>query len=384
MGKLSMNADRNRGKLTVENLSSDKTFRSKFIDKPLWLKLIIPLFVFIWPFVYFFREVIPFNDQYIAIANDFDSLYYVYKAYLIDALSNWRIPLWSPSEAAGFPFYSSPFAQTFYPLNLFLVVFYNLADGYTRLDHQTFTVLGVSIFALGLFYWLRLLNLNLRAVLFATCVMSVSFKIAEILRFPNAIHTAAWYPWILFAIAKILFSQSVKNLVRYGLFLSFFLICLLTGGYPYYIYYSLFLFGPYLLIFFIPKLRQKLFVNPIGSLKTSIVVLSVAGLSSLLICVPYLYKISQMLKETTDRTGGNFEYSTAHVFNFEDTIGSLIFPPAAQAEGWYYFGILSVLLIFLYFFSGLSAAYSSFRKSSERVRVENLPFYQDPWIKIFF
>jgi hypothetical protein len=214
--------------------------------------------------------------------------------------------------------------------------------------------------------------------------MSVSFKIAEILRFPNAVHTAAWYPWILFAIAKILFSQSVKESVKYGVLLVFFLICLLTGGYPYYIYYCVFLFSPYLLVFFIPKLRQKLFVNPIGSLKTSIVVLSVAGLSSLLLCGPYLYKISQLLKETTDRGGGNFEYSTAHLFNFEDTIGSLIFPPTAQAEGWYYFGILSVLLILLYFFSGLSLAYSSSLKSSERVKLESQPWYQDPWIKIFF
>jgi hypothetical protein len=379
-----MNADRDRKKLLDENLSPDEISGRKPTYKHLGLKVLIPLFIFVWPFIYFFREVIPFNDQYVAISNDFDSLYYVYKVYLLDGLSHLRIPFWSPSEAAGFPFYSSPFAQAFYPLNLFLVVFYNLAGGYTRLDHQTFTVLGVSIFAIGLFCWLRLLNLNFRAVIFATCVMSVSFKVAEIFRFPNAVHTAAWYPWILFAIVKVFLSQSVKESVKYGVLLVCFLICFLTGGYPYYIYYSLFLFGPFLLVFFIPKLRQKLLVNPIGSLKTSIVVLSVAGLSSLLICGFYLYKISQLLKETTDRAGGNFEYSTAHLFNFEDTIGSLIFPPAAQAEGWYYFGISSVLLIFLYFFSSLSAPYSSFRKSSERVRAENLPWYQDPWIKIFF
>jgi hypothetical protein len=379
-----MNGNRDCTNLPDGKLSPGLIDRKTIAREPAWLKFLIAPLVFFWPFVYFFKEILPIKGKYIAIANDFDSLYYVYKAYLLDHLSNFRIPLWSPSEGAGFPFYSSPFAQAFYPLNLFLTVFYKLAGGYTRLDHQVFTVLGVSIFALGLFCWLRLLNLNLRAVLFATFVMSVSFKVAETLRFPNAVHTAAWYPWILFAITKILFSQSVKESVKYGFLLVFFLICLLTGAYPYYIYYSLFLFGPYLLLFLIPKLRQKFFVNPIGRLKTSIAVLIVAGLSSLLICGPYLYKMSRLLKETTDRGGNSFEYSTYHLFNFEDTIGALIFPPASQTEGWFYFGILGLLLIVLYFFSGLSVAYSSLRKHSDLGRVESLPWYQDPWIKIFF
>ena len=379
-----MNANRKNGNFPHKDLSPGSINSSTLTCEPAWLKFMGALLVFFWPFVYFFRQVIPFKGKYIAIVNDFNFLYYFYKPYLLDNLIHLRIPLWSPSEGGGFPFYSNPFAQAFYPLNLFLAVFYELTGGYTRLDHQLFTVLGVSIFALGLFCWLRLLNLNTRAVLFATFVMSVSFKVAEILRFPNAVHTAAWYPWILFAITKVLFSQSVKESAKYGLLLTIFLICLLTGGYPYYVYYCLFLFGPYLLLFLIPKLRHKFFINQTVRLRNSIFVLIVAGLSSLLICGPYLYKMSKLLKETADRGGNSFEYSTAHLFNFEDTIGSLIFPPAAQAEGWYYFGILGLLLILLYLLSGLSVNYSSLRKPSGLERAESLPWYQDPWIKIFF
>ena len=338
-----------------------------------WKKSLILAFVFLWPFIYFLPRVISFKGIYAPIGNDFISLYYSYKVYLLDCLSHLRIPLWSPSEAAGFPFYSSPFTQTFYPLNLLLTVYYWLVGGYSALDHQRFTVLGISIFSLGLFFWLRLLRLNLRAVLFATLIMSVSFKMSEILRFPNAVHSAAWYPWILFAITKIFYSQSIKESVKFGLLLLFFLICLFTAGYPYYIYYSQFLFGPYLLLFFIPGLSEKLFANKISNLKRSIVVFLVTCLFSLLICSPYLYKMSSLLKETADRGGGNFAYSTLHLFTFEDTIGSLLFPPAAQGEGWYYFGILGLLLILLYLFSGLYVNKANIR-----------PWYQDPWIKIFF
>lgn len=323
-------------------------------------------------------------NPHVGIGNDFESLYYVYKVYLLDHLSHFRIPLWSPSEGAGFPFYSNPFAETFYPLNLFLTVFYHLAGGYTRLDHQVFTILGLSIFGLGLFFWLRLLNLNLRAVIFATFVMSVSFKVSEILRFPNAVHTAAWYPWILLAITKVLLSQSLKESVKYGFLLVFFLICLFTGGYLYYVYYSLFLFGPYLLIFLVPKLRNKFFGNKTVNLKTSIFVLTAAGLSSLAICGPYLYKMSSLLRDTTDRGGKVFSYSTQHLFNFKNTIGSLIFPPAAPADGWCYFGILGVLLILLYFFSGLSGVYSLYAKPVELDKSKSRRWYLDSGIKLFF
>jgi hypothetical protein len=38
--------------------------------------------------------------------------------------------------------------------------------------------------------------------------------------------------------------------------------------------------------------------------------------------------------DPTDRGGGNYAYSTEYEFTFSDTVGSLAFPPAAQAEGW--------------------------------------------------
>jgi hypothetical protein len=381
-----MNVDPSRESLP-EGKSFPESTDANFVScdcEPAWQKFLISAFVFLWPFVYFWRQVLPLKGEYIGIGMDFEPWYYVYKVYLLDNLSRFKIPLWSPAEAAGFPFYSSPLTQTFYPLNIFLAIFYKLAGGYTRLDHQIFTILGVSIFALGLFFWLRQLNLNLRAVLFATLIMSVSFKVAEILRFPNAVHTAAWYPWILFCITNILQKPSVKELARYGGLLVVFLFCFFTGGYPYFIYYSLFLFPPYLLLFLIPKLRYKLFGTPIVKLKNSILSLLVTVTFSLLIWGLYLYQMNLLLKETVGRGGGDFEFATKISSNYVDTIGSLIFPPIANPEGWFYFGFFGVFLILIYFFRILAIVYSSYAKPPKFQKCKNLPWYQDTWIIIIF
>ncbi len=285
------------------------------------------------------------------MGNDFILLYYKYKVYLLACLADFHFPLWSPAEGAGYPFYTNPFTQTFYPLNLVLVVWYKISGGYDPLDHQVFTVLGISIFALGLFMWLRQVNTNLRAVVFGVLVMSVSFKVTEITRFPNAIHTAAWYPWALYAFTKIMLSKSLKEAAIGGALLALFFICLFTGGYPYYVYYCLFLFTPYLLVFLAKPLRERLFAPCLIHFKRAFVTLALAGGASLLVCAPYIIGIKHLMAETIDRAGKDFRYSTFHVFNFEDTVGSLVYPPAASAEGWYFFSITGLLIILLYWLS---------------------------------
>ena len=317
--------------------------------QPIVTSFLLPLFVFCWPIVYLFRLVVPINGRYTALINDFIILSYRYKVYLLDHFADLSFPLWSPSEAAGFPFYVNPFAQAFYPLNLLLAVWYKISGGYNPIDHQVFTVLGVSIFALGLFMWLRLINTNLRAVVFGALVMSVSFKVTEILRFPNAVHTTAWYPWILYALTRIIFSQTIKKLIISAILLLMFLFCFSTGGYPYYVYYSQFLFVPYILIFLVKPLRVQLFgIRPIRW-KPVLATLAVTAIIAALTCGPYLLGIKRLMTETADRGGKDFRYSTSHVFNFEDTVGSLVYPPNSETEGWYFFSITAVLVLFLYF-----------------------------------
>ncbi|MFH2096628.1 MAG: hypothetical protein ABIJ16_13040, partial [Bacteroidota bacterium] len=312
------------------------------------LHMAVPFFIFFWPFIYLFRHVFPINGRYTAIGNDFGYLYYTYKVYLLANLADGRIPLWSPSEGCGFTFYSNPFAQMFYPLNVILLIWYKVFGRYNPIDHQIFTVLGISIFALGLFMWLRQITGNVRSALFSALIMSVSFKITEIMRFPNAVHAAAWYPWILFAVTGIVMGKSRKETILYSVLLVFSLISLCTAGYPYFIYYALFLFLPYFLTFLVKPVRAILFGNVSIQWKRSFLALLLSGVVTLAICGPYLLSVKTLMDQTTDRTGKDFTYSAAHVFNFEDTVGSLIFPPSCQSEGWYFFSITALLMILVF------------------------------------
>ncbi|MGA2323256.1 MAG: hypothetical protein ABSG22_05355 [Sedimentisphaerales bacterium] len=291
------------------------------------------------------------DGTYAAIGNDFISLYFWHKVYLLANLAQFHLPLWSPSEAGGFPFYTNPFAQACYPLNIPLVFWYKIAGGYSPVDQQVFTVLGLSIFALGLFMWLKSINKNIRAVLFATLVMSISYKITETIRFPNAVHSAAWYPWVLYAITKIMLSPSAKKAVQYGILLAFSLICLCTGGYPYFAYYSVFLFVPYFLVFLVKPLRSRLIGPDLINWKRALLTLALAGAAAGLICSPYILGVRHLVSQATDRGGKDFAYSTAHTFTFKDTLGSLVYPPAASTEGWYFFSITALLVLIVYLFA---------------------------------
>ncbi|MCX5632570.1 MAG: hypothetical protein NTW93_02695 [Phycisphaerae bacterium] len=322
-------------------------------------KCLIGVFIFFWPLIYLFHHILPINGQHTAMGNDFILLYYKYKVYLLACLAEFKFPLWSPSEGCGFPFYINPFAQVFYPLNLPLVLWYKISGGYNPIDHQFFAIIGISIFALGLYKWLRLINKNMRAVVLSTIIISVSFKITEILRFPNAVHTAAWYPWILYAITKIFKSQSVKDSLLGGATLVFSIICLCTGGYPYYVYYSQFLFVPYFLIFLIRPFRRYLFNIDSIKWKNAVLTFAVCAIITALICGPYLLSIKNLMSQTIDRAGKDFGYSTEHVFDFTDTIGSLVWPPTAQVEGWYFFSITALLIILLYLFTKSTGRFSS-------------------------
>lgn len=310
--------------------------------------LLLCLAVFAWPFVFLWEDVLPVNGRYAEIGNDFVALYFKYKIYLLDCLSDGYFPWWSPSEACGFPFYSNPFTAAFYPLNAPLALYVSFLGGYSQLDHQIFTVLGLSIFALGLFFWLRLLGWNPASALFSTAVMSVSFKMTELVRFPNAAHTAAWYPWILYALTLAAFSGSRLKKAWAAMLLAAFTVCFITAGYPYFVYYGIFLFVPYICALLWRPLCARLFGRDLVSAAGAALAMASGLAAALLLCGPYLLAVRTLMSQTSDRSGGNFGYSTSHVFDLEDTLGSLVYPPAASTEGWYFFSITGLLLVVLF------------------------------------
>ncbi len=328
-----------------------RSFREKF--QSLSCKYLLPLGLFLFPFLFFFPRTIPIHEEFYIVGNDFIPISYSYKVYLLDFLSRLQFPLWSPSEAAGFPFFSSPFSQPFYPLNIPLAIGYLLNGGYSVLDHQRYAVLGVSIFALGIYYWLRQFKLSLPAVVTAGLIAPVSFKISELIRYPIGLHTAAWYPWILLAMTLILRSKKTKDTWMGGMLLVVTLYCLLTGGYLYFLYYSLFLFLPYLSIFLFPRMRTAFFPDLKSILLSKYLVLLFSAMAAGILGSPYLLHQINLIRLVSARSGDSFLFSTAHVFNPMDTLGSFLFPPVSQTEGWYYFSLGALLLILLFLGSAL-------------------------------
>ena len=315
---------------------------------------IFPLLVFIWPFLIFWQLVIPTSFSK-TIGNDFIHWYFTYKVYLMANLSQSRLPLWSPAEAAGFPFFSSPLTQTFYPLNFPYALYARLQGGISILSYQIFTIAGISIFALGIYTLLRTFKLSSRSALVVSLILPISFKLIETGRFPNAVHTAAWYPWILFLLTRLFFAQSKKAAVLGAFLLALLGINIMTAGYPYFVYYLLFLIPPYLVILAIPSFRKQLFPEaPIIRWKFFLGSIIGAGAAALLILWPYLLAMKNLLGQTTNRTGQYLVWSTGKwSTTLVDFIGSAIFPPAASSEGWFYFGIFSLLLILFFIAASL-------------------------------
>jgi hypothetical protein len=301
----------------------------------------------IWPFVFLFPYVMPWHAHYATVGNDFKPLYYNYKFYWIAAMSNGFFPHWSPSEACGFPFFSNPFAAALYPLNYLLLPLYSLLHGYSMLDHQRFAVLGISIFTTGLYAWLRFaLGFDRRSCLVSALIIGISSRMTELLRFPNAIHSAAWYPWILLCLHKIFVSKTKREALFSAIGLAIALMCLITAGYPYMAFYLLFLAIPYALMLAIPVARQKMFTinTPISPYRIMFAIGSVCV--TLCSTLFYLRPMKMLLNQTTDRSGGSWSYSTFHIFSMRDSVGSFVYPLAANFEGIFYFSAVALLLIF--------------------------------------
>jgi hypothetical protein len=304
------------------------------------------LLLALWPFVYMWPYLMSYS---LTPGNDFHTLYYRYKLYLVDLLAQGRpVPIWSPTEAAGFPFRANPFVGATYPLNHLLAAIYRLNGGYSEYDHVLFTIAAFSIFAIGMAVWLRALGEKPGGAILAALVFATSLKMTELMRFPNAAHAAAWIPWLL---AGITLAFQKRRAIAAGLICLVSSYCLLTAGYPYIAYYTQFLAGPWILLLLIPATRRIVCLqsddkrtSPIIALTT---ILAGCGLA-LGLCLSWLREMKRMLDATTDRQGDNWDYSTEHEWTVIDVLGSLVYPPRASMEGWYFFGIVALSMMALF------------------------------------
>jgi len=295
------------------------------------------LIIFIWPFVYLF----PLTFGFLAVGNDFDLIYFSYKRYIAEMLSAGIIPLWSPVDGNGFSLIFNPFAQYFYIPGWTLYLVHFITKNLSLHTFLLYTIFAISIFSLGIFYWLKSLKIDQTIAFFSSLIIACSLKVTELLRFPNAAHAAAWMPWILYGINLMIEENKKKSL----LVIFFSNLFILTAGYPYFIVYSLFLFIPYIL--FIPFIFYDYNILKFNSKTINFYFLIfLTFVSSYLVAMPWLLKVRNLMSRLVDRTENNWDYATEHAFNWKDSIGSWVFPPASSTEGWYYSGIIVSFIIF--------------------------------------
>jgi hypothetical protein len=294
-----------------------------------------------------FLILLPYTLQYFEVGNDFELYYFTYKKYIFELLKVGHLPLWSPVEASGTSLVFNPLAQYFYiPSWIFYFICFLIGD-LTKYYFLIYTIFAISIFNLGLFFYLKTLNINYKVAITTIFITGLSLKITELLRFPNALHSFAWFSWILYGINLANFELNLK---KSSIIIFFSCLMLLTAGYPYYIFYAFILFTLYFLFLSITPVKKKIFDQTsakIVSNKIFFIRSATPSLLALLISSPWLLKISQLLSITYGRNTPDINFSFGGSSNIYDQIGSWVYPPFSFAEGWFYFGSISVLIIII-------------------------------------
>ena len=292
-----------------------------------------------------FLILLPYTLQYLEVGNDFELYYFTYKKYIFELLRLGHLPFWSPVEASGTSLIFNPLTQYIYLPSWLFYFFCFLIGDLTKYYFLIYTIFAISIFNLGLFFYFRTLGVDYKIALTTIFITGLSLKITELLRFPNAIHCFAWFPWILYGINLAVLESNFKKS-----FIVIFFACLmlLTAGYPYYIFYAFILFSFYFVFLLITPVKKKIFnqysLNIISN-KLFFIRCAIPSFLALLIVSPWLFKISQLISITYGRNNPDLNFSLHVSSNIYDQIGSWIYPPFSFAEGWFYFGSTGVLIV---------------------------------------
>ena len=210
-----------------------------------------------------------------------------------------------------------------------------------------YTIFGISIYNVGQYLWLKKLNIDTKYCIVATLITCFGLKLTEILRFPNAIHSFAWFSWMLYGMTL---SIEKGKFIKSFLIILFSSILIFSAGYPYYILYGFILFSFYFL--FISFGRVKLIIAEKYNIQSFYKIFlnnSIPPMIAFIIIFPWFEGIRDVMEITRDRNLNDINFSFTNSSNFIDQIGSWIFPPISIAESNYYFGsIISILLIYYF------------------------------------
>jgi hypothetical protein len=294
----------------------------------------------VWPFLYLF----PLSSGLISMGNDFDAIYFSYKKYIFEFFEDNYIPLWNPVEGSGYSLIYNPFASFFYLPSWINFILLKIKGTFSLHDYLLYTICGLSIFNIGLYYWLKRFSFNLNQTFFSVLIISCGLLTTGFLKFPNAVHSFAWFPLIMLGIDKAL-NKKIKN----SFILIFFgFTFLLTAGYPYFVVYSVFLFAFYIFFSYFYAVSFENYERGIKFFLKFIIIIFLPFFLGLIVSSPWLLGVKEVLDLTVDRNVISHEFSIQHKFNLEHVIASWIYPVASNTAGRYSLGILTTIFIASY------------------------------------
>jgi len=141
------------------------------------------------PLIFFWRValgLVVFNGDEVS------SVFLPFRLMLAQALSEWRLPLWSPLLQAGYPIFAEGEIAALYPPNWILSLLpIQLALSYSVLLHLAWTCVGMYVFC-------RTSELQVTSALFAGFVFGFSGFFIAHNQHLALLASASWLPWLLF------------------------------------------------------------------------------------------------------------------------------------------------------------------------------------------
>ncbi len=216
---------------------------------PAWTKwLFIPGVLLLITIIYYW----PIISAQGFLWDDFIEQNFPYRLFAATSLRRGQFPFWNPYVFSGMPFFADVQAAVLYPLNLILTIVASRQWlNPLLLEYQV--VLHVFIAGLSMYALAREFVLSRAAsVVAAISFMLCGFLTAHIFHI-NVIHTAVWFPLILFLFKRALDRYSIFYMAITALVLA----AVFLAGYPQLLMHMYYVLGAYFVFHIIVLFRDK-------------------------------------------------------------------------------------------------------------------------------
>lgn len=167
----------------------------------------------------FFRPYLTGNNLFFAAdegSSDLVDFNYPQRVYVAQQLRQGKIPLWTPYQAYGFPLLAEAQSGVFYPPNLILFSLFR-----PPLAFNLSILSALVILSLGTYFYFKYLHLHtFTCAVSASLICFTAFFIAH-LRHVQLLESAAYLPWVLLFIEKIIETEKAKSAIFLAFTLAF-------------------------------------------------------------------------------------------------------------------------------------------------------------------